>query len=384
MLTQNRAMTGFLKSRALTAAIVASVVLANSVAWGIPLLVGNGPLKSRPAYTDLRTGSLPGVREEGHTSNTVLSSNKPNFPLPAKAPPRAEQQGIERVALVSGGDARPNLARRPITMYPRPEPTPDLDKEARSRTTARSETAPPPAQPDLRKTTREVVLVSPYTPGVRIAPGRHDGKWRHRQLRAKVEATSTLDKARAIARRAARRFDQMRDRIARADRHAVEPDRSHLRSALLPVAPRPPRIVEAPGTKSASKSAHNYIRARLVRRPLGIAPASAPRTRQFALAPASIEAEAATAAPTEARPVSRPDRLTRTSPAARKTRRKRASTRSRRRVARVRGRQRTTVRRRNARRRPVTSHRRAPRKVNGFRRGFHRQLVAANFFGSSR
>lgn len=378
MLTQNRAMTGFLKSRALTAAIVSSVVLVNSVAWGIPLLVGSGPSNPRPAYSDIRTGSLPAVRERVHHPSATLSSNQPSFPLPAKAPPRAKAQHVKQVAVVSTGAERA-LPRRPITMYPRPEPTPDMDKEARSRTTTQLAAAPIATRTGAPNVVREVVLVSPYTPGVRIAPGRHDGGWRHRRSQTEGDGVSTLDKARAIARRAARRFEQMRNRIAHADQHAVDPDRSQRRSALLPVAPRPPRIIEAPeGGRSASKSAHSYVRARLVRRPLS----NAARTRQFALAPANIQSVTETAAPTSARRASQPDQSTRRAAAVRKAVRKRTTARARRRIAKTRVRQRTTVRRRKARQRFARS-RRAPRKVNGFSRSFHRRLVAANFFGGS-
>lgn len=383
MLTQIRAKTGFFRSRALTAAIVSSVVLVNSVAWGIPLLVGSGQSKSRPAYSDIRTGSLPKAQPGSNFSRTALKPIESRLPLPVQAPPIGTAQVAKQVAAVSGVGEQRSAKRRPITMYPRPEPTPILGKQVRSQPAPKLASARTTTQSGVRRTVREVVLVSPYTPGVRIAPGALNNEWRHRQVGSAADGVSTLDKARAIARRAAQRFEQMRDRITRADRHAADPDRSQRRSALLPVAPRPPRIVEAPGgRRSASKSAHSYVRARLVRRPIGASGTAAPRTRQFALAPADIGSMSGAATPAEASQATRPSRVVRPSPTVRGAARRRTSERSRRRVARARARRRSVVRRR-ARQRTVRT-RRAPRKVNGFRRSFHRQLVAANFFGGGR
>ena len=183
---------------------------------------------------------------------------------------------------------------RPATLFPRPQPAPELrdaagnrsqDNASRNRTPAVAGfVSTAPQQVSVAPTadsTREVVLASPYTPGVRVTPRGHGLQWHHRNLRVADNAT-TLDTARAIARRAAERFDQMRDRMAKLDAHDADltARERDSRRTLLPVGLRPPRIIagtDLPSQQHArTKSVSNYLRPRLVRRPLGNPPTLPP------------------------------------------------------------------------------------------------------------
>ncbi len=184
----------------------------------------------------------------------------------------------------------------------------------------------------------------------------------------------------------------MRARLAGLDDRRViasNEARTHHR-ALQPVAARPPRIVDGAVGHNATKSAYSYVRTRLVRRPLkpvatlppvvAVVPrAPAPATRQnqrpvtVASVPIAPDVEAATPTPlvrVAPKAAKRSPRRAR----ARPVRAKRASLRSKR----------NRIRRRRAINARKIRRRRAPRKINGFRRDFHRQLVAANFFGANR
>ncbi len=405
MLTQNRAMSWFLTSRALTAAIVASVIFINFVAWGIPLLVGLG--HSRPAHdgTDIKTGSVarpdwPATGRRGRVTKTVLQVQRALIPLPDQAPEQLSLQGLRKSALHKIGRAqslpppptmlalpsRPWQSKQPITLFPRPEAAPELVQSASLATTTDGAIAPLRGFTRTRNSVRDIVLVSPYTPGVRVAPDGRGHEWRHRNVRTPTGAT-TLDKAKAIARRAARRFEQMRDRMAGLDaRGAAAGGEERARSrALMPVASRPPRIVDGAVGRYASKSAYNYVRARLIRRSIGHVgtPPSDIPTMQAARVSARPDVNTPHSAgdtrPNPAVKVSQPKRIARLTP--------KETARSRRRRARARGaavlrKQRQASRRRGARRRETRRHR-STRKINGFRSDFHRQLVAANFFGNA-
>lgn len=400
MLTKNRAMSWFLTSRALTAAIVASVVLVNSVAWGIPLLVGSD--RSRPALdrTDVKTGSVtkPDKPATGHrrrVTKTVMQVQRALIPLPDQAPQRLSLQGLRKSALYNIGRAeplppppamlavpsRPWQSRQPITLFPRPEAAPELLQSSRLATTTDDAIAPPRRFTQTRNSVRDIVLVSPYTPGVRVAPDGRGHEWRHRNLRT-PEGATTLDKAKAIARRAARRFEQMRDRMAGLDAGDASNEERARSRALMPVASRPPRIVDGAVGHYASKSAYSHVRARLIRQSLGqigTLPSDI-STMQAARVSATSDVNTPHSAgdihPNSAVKVSQPKRVARLTP--------KMTARSRRRRARIRGTAVLRKQRQAANRRRATRRRdRSTRKINGFRSDFHRQLVAANFFGNA-
>ncbi|MFT7578245.1 MAG: hypothetical protein ACI9XZ_004652, partial [Alphaproteobacteria bacterium] len=291
MLTQNRANAQFLTSRALTVAIVVSVVLVNSVAWGIPLLVG-GSSHSSPLLDSSRmtTGTISKLKKARQPS-TKLAKQSPQkiyaglVPLPNQAPGRAYEAVVHSAKSVSenvGRQGLPELAlsSKPSTLFPRPEPRLELPKPPRI-AAAVHDNAGTKRQLHLkiRKRAQGVVLVSPYTPGVRISPKGSGHEWRHRNLRV-ANGQTTLDTAKAIASRAARRFEQMRDKMANLDVRRARGfgEGGAHRRALLPVAPQRPRIAGNSDAHSVSKSARNYVRARLVRRPLAGVASSQTRT----------------------------------------------------------------------------------------------------------
>lgn len=400
MLTKNRAMSRFLTSQALTAAIVGGVVLINSVAWGIPLLMGSGQSASAVVGTNISTGSLPRLRGDQPSvlKQAVLRAPKALMPLPQQAPNRSRpvskaERGAQLPPLPMARllPTRPLPVRQPKTLFPRPVAPPghlSADQLAKS-----SASATEPRRAVLRKPVRDVVLVSPYTPGVRIAPNGRGHQWRHRNLHVSSGAT-TLDRAREIARRASLRFEQMRHQLAGLDgRGVVASNDVHIqRRALLPVAVRPPRIVvDGAARHSVARSAYSEVRTRLIRRPLNraatprqdvaaVPTAPPPGTIQSRLL---LQEERAPSAPGVVE-VPPPARIARLSPQAAK----RSPRRARVRRARVRRggvrAQRRPARSRRANKFRKARHRRSSRKINGFHREFHRQLVAVNFFGGSR
>lgn len=389
MLSNHGTMNRFLSSRTLTVAIVSSVVLINSVAWGIPLLVKSGQPGALLDGSKVTTDALPRSsgsvekRLEIKAAKIALDADRALIPLPAKAPMREEAQAVLQ-------------SREPATMFPRPQAAPVLLLQASQEATAPDRDGAVKRGRGVvleRHAARDIVLVSPYTPGVRVAPDGRGHEWRHRNLRISSGPT-TYDRAKAIARRAAQRFEQMRDRMAKLNvRDAGSTNAERVRRlALLPVAPRPPRIVTGSIGRRATKSASNYIRSRLVRRPIGHSIARLPRNFSPAFVMSVAPAPAmSSGAPTvnSGKRVAQPRRVARlTTTATIRTQRKRArsrAVRSRRNAARTRRlrvkRNRATARRRITRR-TVRRSRRPARRINGFRRGFHRQLVAANFFGN--
>ncbi|MFY0613228.1 MAG: hypothetical protein JXQ99_16975 [Hyphomicrobiaceae bacterium] len=381
MLNNHRTMSRFLSSQTLTVAIVSSVVLINSVAWGIPLLVKAGeadPVQDISSTNTIAAPTLPTPlvkRAEGKVVKSAFrGSSAPVIPLPAKAP-EFEQERLH--------------SREPATLFPRPQAAPELLQVTTAAAAPVRLGAPQRSRQRARHSARDIVLVSPYTPGVRVAPDGRAREWRHRNLRSS-SGTTTFDKARAIARRAAQRFEQMRDRMAKLDARDAATNEERARGlALLPVAPRPPRIVTGSVGRSATKSAHNYVRARLIRRPIGDAIVWPPRnfSPAFVMSVAPAEAIVVPADSPSAQPTQRLARLTATA-VARSPRRRSRSVRSRRSAARARSKWLRAKRSRASRavrtaRRRSKRYRRYPRKINGFRRSFHRQLVAANFYGTA-
>jgi len=177
-----------------------------------------------------------------------------------------------------------------------------------------------------------------------------------------------------------------------------------------PVSPRAPRILDNAG-QSLAKSAHHFVRARLVRRRLATPP---PQPQKFAAATAHLPSTDDTSSgPAAAPPNAKPDLNTATESetksgahaepirdaasdnkkarksASAKARRKRTSTTRRASAAQpVSKRTRIAVRKRPVKSRRIArlhksqrrSRRGRSRKVRGFRRDFYRQLVKSNFF----
>lgn len=434
-----------LSTRALTGAIIASVVLVNTVAWGIPLLSGRDHRAELVAGSNIKTASLPRPTAPASSLAETLPSHPPgsaptrshlppapvaksaiwSMPLPSQGPIMAQPvstSAVPRFAFVTS-DAPIALLipseQAPATLYPRPETPPRnlfLNETAppSSVVPAKAQPASAPARPrEAEIGPREIVLVSPYTPGVRTAPNGHGREWRHRNLRASQGAT-TLDTAKAIAKRAAEQFEQMRDRMAKLDAQSAdlsESERARSR-ALLPVAPQPPRVVDSGIGRSLAKSAYSFVRPRLVRRPIGgsvIASAYNPSVAPEAASP-STETSAVQRAqrPAQGEPTKVERQMKRQRALARanavRIDLKRANLRKanlrraalkrrynlnakRKRLAVAREKRRSAQRRAfrvGAARARVTKRRRYSsrrgRKIDGFRRSFHRQLVASNFF----
>ena len=102
------------------AVIIGSVVMINSVAWGIPLLIGNehavNPRDNLPAA--IGRGGLSGSAAQRHV-----------IPLPQRAPRRAHvpsespsrTPGDVGTPVVASAAPTPDLAnRQPATLFPRP------------------------------------------------------------------------------------------------------------------------------------------------------------------------------------------------------------------------------------------------------------------------
>jgi hypothetical protein len=459
MPAQNINLRRFLSSRSLTVVIVGSVVLVNSMAWGIPLLVGKRQVqyglasKSTQSASSLATRALAQRRPTGDVQSAMVPlpelrparrvRQEQPIPLPDPAPHKATRSGsVIANAVVLAMHNRAAAA----ALYPRPEAA-VLSPITRPLPNATGPGKPPAA---LRAETfvtrklpmRDIVLVSPYTPGVRVSSVGRGYAWRHHAPRSSSRP-STLDTARAIARRAAKRFEDMRNRIAKFDRRDKELAMQERRRqrALLPVAPRPPRIVNHSGSRSAVKSAQKFLRPRLVRRPLGrsttmrtaqlkiaaAAPASAAKVRTLSR---SHTATSNTTRQRKQRRIGQPDRVARLLHATRRAqeaqsniqtteRRQRLSalkvaighrnrpltkqiSNTSRAAARQRDRaerhrrarrsivssrtssRRSTARRhwRSSARRSRHAKRRRSRRIDGFRRNFHRQLANVNFFGT--
>ena len=139
MLTKNRATSQFLTSHVLTAAIVGGVVLINSVAWGIPLLVGSGHSDSALVGANIKTGALPRLTGEQPSlvKQAVLRVPTDLMPLPEQAPGRSlAPKSYKSASLVVRGKQLPPLPiarllparswpiRQPKTLFPRPTTPP--------------------------------------------------------------------------------------------------------------------------------------------------------------------------------------------------------------------------------------------------------------------
>lgn len=399
MIMQKRMFRTSRSSSKLTIAIVTSVVLINSVAWGIPLLVRD------------ETGAMPGVASHIQTGSLVqvppapvllpdgasqLAAVLPPAPVMQPAMQSAMQSGAERnvIPLPSRAPAQPAvlqatvaplkfpdqteakaqselrvIALRPLasrlSLFEMPAP------ETSSSETSSTEITPPaPINPPLSKTAtpaaaaplphsvsrpgiriavtpghfdragvvgaerrkieqsssflnpvneqratpsdfgtteamrdrtrpqqkskqtsekKDVVFVSPYSPGVRMTTRRQGVSDDRPNLRA-TPSTSTLGTARVIASRAAERFQEMRDRMVRiavqgegsehdmANRRAVRP--------VVSIAPQGvPRVIAAAPKRQAyarfselpssrmgiginANNDQSLVRPRLVRRPI--------------------------------------------------------------------------------------------------------------------
>lgn len=400
MLTQTWPGARILSSRALTPAIILCVVLINSVAWGIPLLLGmENRVTTAGGAIQITTGALS--KPPSVDRRQVNSVSRPIVPLPRRAPIR--QAG--RVALsdkaaerASGAQAPKSTSSAPSgipsTLFPRPVPRLALNEERKPEAIAiRGDVAKQVFHSQAkRRHVRDVVLVSPYTPGVRISPNRHGHGWRHRNPIANAGQT-TLSTAKDIALRAARRFEEMRDRMAKLDARTASGHRESKlnRQLLRPVVSQPPRIAGQTSGLSDTRSSQVFVRARLVRRPIVGARVSqqTPETQTLQTQAAELSRHQTIRSGASKRPSSNQRRLARLTPppVSNKTKRvRRTILRGRTKVRRGRVRRAKQQRSRTARRvvkTRQTKRRDRSRKVNGFRRGFHRQLVAANFFGSS-
>lgn len=385
MLTLIRLSAKSLSSSMLTFAIVACVVVVNSVAWGIPLLLGeDGRANSLPAAVSITTGSV--AKPPKTDRRRVEVSTAPPVPLPRPAPPRETKR--TGLSFQTASQTSAPTRSKPSTLFPRPEPRLILRSEPGSSTVMVGREVSKVLSVSRPKRThfREVVLVSPYTPGVRVSPNRRGHEWRHRNLRAQ-DTRTTLDTARAIALRAAQRFKEMRNRMAKLDAQtaSVLSEGRLNRQSMRPVAPRPPRIAGQSSGFSESRSARAFVRARLTRRPIEGAVTSPQRAMTRSV---KLPRDQASLSHGATRTLSGNGRIARFAP---------VSSRKIKRVGRSKARDRTRARRAKARRAKrhrsritqrlvrarKTRRKSRSRKINGFRRGFHRQLVAANFFGSS-
>lgn len=401
---RNRARTApGVATNVLTASIVGVVVLVNSVAWGIPLLTGDGdsdPARNAKRLDSITTGAIPRPERRPEMEAGATSP----VPLPVLSPmPAVEPSGSD----VSG--RRGAGPRSPKTLYPLPESAPSQLLVPPSK--------PASTPPETRVTRtasaptfawRDTARVSPYAPGVRMKQLENAAPSTKRPPAQAYELAkdTTLERARQIARRAAERFEAMRARL-----DAPQSSRqAGLSSQTLPLGARPP-TASLIGSTSASKSAFAYVRPRIVRRPIEpaapkvqsapVAIAAAPVTpvdlgsirnraedagRVEPSAPAQQAAIASDAVPVPSlhhrprqmasltkSPSTAKQRTTRPSVAraARPVRRDAAQRRLKRRITRLKNRG-----RRVASRRPQ-------RKIDGFRPSFHRQLVSANFFSGS-
>lgn len=393
-----------LATNALTFSIVGVVVLVNSVAWGIPLLTGTdrgGSQHHAKRPVSLTTGAIP------------RPARRPDMPARVSAPvPLPERLLAPGMSEQSGPDA--TQAASPKTLYPMPEPAPakllqppsELRPEPQSTREVRTVSAP-------RYGWRDTAMVSPYAPGFRVKP---EAKAKAAPPSSPAEALArdtTLERARQIARRAAQRFEAMRARLeAPESRHQAEAN-----GHTLPLSARQP-TASLIGSSSASKSAFADVRPRIVRRPIqpdpvaevetspitvaAVPPAARVERRLHdggadAAAPGSVTASSsASVAPTVpiparhvrplrtaglSEPRSTPER-SRSTPV---TRHAEPAARSgpppRSRTERRRARQAALRAKRRERR---LASRRKPRKIDGFRPGFHRQLVSVGFFGAQR
>jgi hypothetical protein len=283
-----------------------------------------------------------------------------------------------------------------------------------------------------KKPDSEVVMASPYSPGVRMAGNRQMPAARKLDGHSSTDPTALVT-AQAVARRAAERFRQMRDRMMTKALQADSVDELARQRFMRPVIARAPqgapRVIPAsPGTQRVltpsvlqsgrmgiginAKAEENsprsgLVRPRLVRQPLSNNDTTSPvvasagaTSRHVAISRSAAnlrltdinQTEAAAGrilAPsrtTENKRPSLPQLLARATPAdevvmeVRRVRRAQASRSGRhKRSYDGRSKQRRTSAHRVARQ-TYRPSRRSKRKIDGFRPSFHRQLVRANFF----
>jgi hypothetical protein len=277
---------------------------------------------------------------------------------------------------------------------------------------------------------REVVLASPYAPGVRLPVDRRmtvTGRVGQHQPRPWPSDAGALNSARAVARRATEQFRQLRDRMATRALLARPDDDMARRRTMRPVVAREPqvaprviaavsatqrtlpwRVMEANrmgiGIKTNSiepSAGTDTARQEEGRRGPALRQATRPRlVRQPLPLPESVAESVAKSVPdpvpesvhygqTQATKPSLPQLLARATPAeqhdikdARLIERAPANVRTRKSRRHDRNARRRRAATRQAVRRPTRTSRWSRRKIDGFRPSFHRQLVRANFFRS--
>ncbi len=432
-----------------SAAIVASVAAANLISWGIPLLStafgyddGESPsgpvVVSRPVISGStiaaadKLGAIAGdwsVRVAAAApSDPAMQRPSAIVPLPVHAPTGSETQA-DLVPLPGKrlrGKVRPSVAslfandpdeHRTPALYPFPEAPPKVwpvqVTEARQAARAIKRQPKAASTKKLKSKSRDVVLVSPYSPGVRIDAADGGHAWRHRDHRQ--PEVSTLELARRIAARTARRFREMREQMTRHDARMSLGARvpEQVRASLLPVSPRPPRIVGRDGqVKVVASTNAPPVRNRLIRQPTGPAVASNPsdavKRSKYSRELAAERAPDARATRSRIFPVARkktapgpvvaiamPERRTTIAdpkPAARSPARRESlekPVRQIRRIKQVRRNPPRQIRRKRPTRRIVERPRRVAgwskrraKRINGFRPSFHRMLVRGNFYGN--
>jgi hypothetical protein len=412
-----------LGANALTFVIVGVVVLINSVAWGIPLLTGT----ERPTRTE--TGAmqndLAAVTTVTIPSPTPrparLSVGQPSVPLPEIAP-----NGSLPAGHLARSGLHANTTRPPKTLYPRPERAPDLLLLPVNNTEPGEVTldAKPVRERNARHRAPDLAIVSPYAPGVRTnaPPSTERSNSPAPSALAKFDRDTTLERAREIAQRAARRFAEMRARLELRDQSWPQTTGS----SLLPLDARRSTASLIGSSSSVAKNAVADIDPELVRSPL-LPPLKGARdedhpadkdktvpstvTRQPNRTPevaqpvriAYVPIPAANSRPLRssgsvptqdvpsinttvmrASVVSQADEAVDTQNATKAVQTPQAPKPTRPRTERNRRAEHRASRDARQRTRNRTVRRQRAKKVDGFRKNFHRQLVRANFFGSLR
>ena len=410
-----------LGSNTLTFVIVGVVVLINSVAWGIPLLTGTE--RPTPTETVARlndpVSATNGTIPHPTPRPAGLSAGQSSVPLPEMAP-----SGSRLAGHLAPSELHENTTRPPKTLYPYAERASDL------LLLPVNNSEPAEVKIDDNKSVLErsngdrapdLAMVSPYAPGVRMLrpPGTERSNSPAPYALQDSDKETTLERAREIAQRASRRFAEMRARLESRDQSRPQTTGN----ALLPLDARRP-TASLIGSSSTTKNAVAEVPPELIRSPLlpsltvardddvppdKTGPSAVVRkpnqtpevTRPVRIASVPIPAANSRLSPSiegvaaqddasieasvnRAPMVSQADEAvdkentTQSAPTARTTRATRARTeRPRRGAQRVSrdARQRTRNRR---------TQRRRAKKVDGFRKNFHSQLVRANFFGNLR
>jgi hypothetical protein len=353
-----------------TFAIVGVVVLANSVAWGIPLLTGDARLggAGMAGGPSASAQDRPGADQQAdgaHLDRSSSSLATGSVPLPERSAAFAVGRGVPlpaRAPALGGeadlraGAAASDLVPRPVkTLYPRPEPAPPsllappsapargpveisqampsdvsadnpsdaaatfrtggLPDRLADRPTAETATiAPAAVARPKREESSGVAFVSPYAPGVRIKKPHRDHPLAGTAAAAtpepyRLSTDTTLDRARRIARRATERFEEMRALLEARERAS----QTELAGAIVPPGVSRP-VASLLGSTRAARSAGADLDPRLVDRPVRDATEIATAS---AAAPASVSRPApASIPPTKSMPDTPPVRTARLSAAA--------------------------------------------------------------------